>query len=964
MALLDHFRSLPGNKHPDPDVRLAHVEALSLEEREQLAAIAREDDNARVRRAAVAKLMDPTVLAAVARDDADASVRTDAASMLRDIAVEAFEETGEPESLAAVDAVSDAKILSHIAKVATRESVARRALARLTDSRAAGSVARHAVLESIRLAALSGLHEHGEIVAVAMNSEFKDTGVAAVERLTERAELEQVAQRSNNKSAAKRARVILREWDQRAADEAAASQPPRPDAAERDIATERREIVQRLQRLRVADDLAAADASLRGLEARWVSLLSGSPAAEPDELAQFADAAARLTARLAEMRALKAERERVEVEAARQRAERLAAERHATVAAAEEQARKDAERRRLRLGELVEEIEAAASEEDLRAGRRRVTLALREWTDLTAASLATSELTARCAAAEARLTARETEAKDQDARTRRDALKRVQQLLGRVEALTTQETVPAKAAERALRDVRTTLAAMPPLPSKAEYEDALRRLKAVQAALTPKLQELRAIEDWQRWANVGIQEVLCEKMEALKSLEDVEEIVRRVRDLQQQWRQAADVPRAQGEALWRRFKTAHDEVWSRCEAQFAADAQKRAENLAQKTALCERAEALTESTNWIQTAEEIKRLQADWKTIGAVSRGQEKAIWERFRGACDHFFTRRHEDLAKRKATWADNLLRKEALCTQAEALAESTEWDAAAADLKRLQAEWKTIGPVKKSRSEAVWQRFRGACDRFFARYAQRHEIAKGERAAAREAICAELEVLAGPRPSSEAAQSDVDLAAASAVSEEPPSDLMAAVRALRSRWQQEIAKRGVDPVQAAALDRRFAAAHQHVIAKWPRVFSGTDLDPDANRERMETILRRVETLASSLGGLVQATGTDEALSPTTRLAAMLKEALAANTIGGKVDEESRWRAAQEDVRQAQASWLRIGPVPEPTRSALTDRFQRACRRITERSSGSARTSGPGGQGGPGRPGGPARSDASPRPG
>ena len=130
------------------------------------------------------------------------------------------------------------------------------------------------------------------------------------------------------------------------------------------------------------------------------------------------------------------------------------------------------------------------------------------------------------------------------------------------------------------------------------------------------------------------------------------------------------MPRAQGEALWKRFKTAHDEAWTRCEAHFAAQAEARGENLAKKIALCERAEALAESTNWIQTADEIKKLQAEWKTIGAVSRGQEKAIWERFRAACDRFFTRRHADLAERKTVWADNLAKKEALCAKAEALA------------------------------------------------------------------------------------------------------------------------------------------------------------------------------------------------------------------------------------------------------------------------------------------------------
>src|SRR6185295_6721735 len=172
----------------------------------------------------------------------------------------------------------------------------------------------------------------------------------------------------------------------------------------------------------------------------------------------------------------------------------------------------------------------------------------------------------------------------------------------------------------------------------------------------------------------------------------------------------------------------------------------------------ERAEVLSGSTNWIQTADEIKKLQAEWKTIGPVSRGQEKAIWERFRAACDKFFTRRHADLAERKTMWAENLAKKEALCVQVEALRDSTDWDSAAAEIKKLQAEWKTIGPVKKTRSEAMWQRFRGACAEFFARSAQRHDIARGERLAAREAIVAELEGLAGIQSPVEGQKSEVE--------------------------------------------------------------------------------------------------------------------------------------------------------------------------------------------------------------
>src|SRR4029077_7047820 len=141
-------------------------------------------------------------------------------------------------------------------------------------------------------------------------------------------------------------------------------------------------------------------------------------------------------------------------------------------------------------------------------------------------------------------------AHEQDQKARREALIRAQQLIGRIEAIANRTDLTLKSGERALKEIRQGVWSVPQLPSKKDYDEIVRRLRASQTALMPKVQELRDVADWQRWANVGIQEQLCEKMEALKSVEDPEAIAKQVRDLQQQWRQAADVPRAQGELLW------------------------------------------------------------------------------------------------------------------------------------------------------------------------------------------------------------------------------------------------------------------------------------------------------------------------------------------------------------------------------------------------------------------------------
>jgi len=181
----------------------------------------------------------------------------------------------------------------------------------------------------------------------------------------------------------------------------------------------------------------------------------------------------------------------------------------------------------------------------------------------------------------------------------------------------------------------------------------------VRTALGPRVQELRDADEWQRWANLQVQEELCKVMEALKAEESLDVASRRMRELQGRWRQVALAPRAQGEAMWRRFKGAQDEVFARTSAHLAAQNEERAANLVVKQALCERAEALADSTDWVKTAAEIQGLQAEWKKVGPVSRGHEKAVWERFRAACDRFFTRRQEDLKHRKEEWHRTLRRR-----------------------------------------------------------------------------------------------------------------------------------------------------------------------------------------------------------------------------------------------------------------------------------------------------------------
>ena len=303
--------------------------------------------------------------------------------------------------------------------------------------------------------------------------------------------------------------------------------------------------------------------------------------------------------------------------------------------------------------------------------------------------------------------------------------------------------VSLRDADHALREIREALEHPGHFPTRKDREAALARLDAARKHLYPLLQQLREDAEWKRWVNTTVQEELCAKAEALLAEEDLERAANTLRELDAGWKQAKEAPKDQAEALWTRFKAARDQVKSRTDAFFAKQAEELAGNLKKKEALCEKAAGLAESSDWLKTAEELRQLQAEWKEIGPVPRAVSQRVWERFRKPCDHFFTRWQEHRNLRSHEWADNLAKKEALCEKAEALRESTDWEAGSAEIKRLQAEWRTIGAVKKTRSEAIWQRFRAACDHFFDRYKNRDEHARQAAQDAREGICAELEAL-----------------------------------------------------------------------------------------------------------------------------------------------------------------------------------------------------------------------------
>ena len=214
---------------------------------------------------------------------------------------------------------------------------------------------------------------------------------------------------------------------------------------------------------------------------------------------------------------------------------------------------------------------------------------------------------------------------------------------------------------------------------------------------------------------------LCEAAEKLAAEDDVVSAFHQLQNLHQEFRNIGPVAKELRESIWARFKAASTAINRRHQQHFEELKEKEQNNLDQKTVICEIAEAMEYDTfktfaDWEDKTKEILALQAKWKTIGYAPQKMNVKIFERFRAACDEFFKRKAAFYKDIKNSMAENLEKKKALCEKAEALKDSTDWKATADILTKLQKEWKTIGPVSKKHSDAVWKRFIGACDHFFA--------------------------------------------------------------------------------------------------------------------------------------------------------------------------------------------------------------------------------------------------------
>ena len=226
---------------------------------------------------------------------------------------------------------------------------------------------------------------------------------------------------------------------------------------------------------------------------------------------------------------------------------------------------------------------------------------------------------------------------------------------------------------------------------------------------------------------------LCEQAEALVLEPSVVEAFHKLQKLHDEWRETGPVANEYKEALWERFKAASSRINKQHQEHFETLKGEQVKNLELKTGLCVATEelssqALTTRKEWNRASDRLLEIQKTWKTIGFAPKKDNNRIYERFRTACDRFFEAKRQFYAGMKTEMEHNLQLKIEICEAAESLMNSEEWKKATDELIALQARWKQIGAVSRRHSDAVWKRFRAACDKFFERKASHFASVDGE--------------------------------------------------------------------------------------------------------------------------------------------------------------------------------------------------------------------------------------------
>lgn len=870
MPTSDSPSKKPPLENTDPLVRAKAAREWPVEDQAALERLATQDPDPRVRQVAVRRLKSSTLVLQVLNADADVHVRQEARDRLFKALL-----SSEPEASSLFAEIAphlEDDELVRIAKEVHGETSAR-SVGFIKGPKALADVAKTARAHDVRIAAFSRVNgaDEGILADIALHSEFKDSGIAAVAKIESVAALTRVAERARLRPVAREAlsRLGKTEEEEDEAEEmpdlepaAEAETPAAPiDPAEEarlladfDAAVQAREAI-----LAKVEALPNSEVRSAVVEARleWAALkpLSGVQGHE------FAERFSTLCSRKI---------------AAAGRAERFAAVSPT-------------------LDSLAERAEKLAAEEVIRNQRERVRALRAEWDHTTREAGVPDDdprrLRFETAALKVEQALAEIDAASQQKRD--EELESLRTLPARLEFLIQQKDVAVSQLEEAQRELRT----MEPLVGMLQGDERKkigRALEEVRPKLFAKTQEVREAVEWTGFAHLAAQERLIAEIEAASAIENPDSAANKLRDIEARWAEVRKVPKDQGEELWKKFTSFRDPLRKRLNEFFAKRTAEQKDAKKKKEELIARAEALVaatgESTDWKKGAEDFKALQTEWKALPSSGK-HEKDLIPRFKAPADRFFAARKGAMEERDKSFGANRAAFEDLVKRAEALALSTEWDKTTTEAKKLQAEWKAIGPIPMREREKLYNKFHKAVDSVFDRYRRRDSIEDEKFQAERADFLAEVEAFAGVEPAADGGE-----------------DYKNKVSDFRARWRKMSGR------PSREQDLKFKTLFASLISKNSGAFKGTDMDVDENRKKLEKLVTKLEALEN-----------DKAKVDSMDLATRLKEAWASRTMGAKPGG-SNFKA---EVEKARSIYEKLGPVTGDEGEALRKRFDAICRKL-----------------------------------
>lgn len=387
------------------------------------------------------------------------------------------------------------------------------------------------------------------------------------------------------------------------------------------------------------------------------------------------------------------------------------------------------------------------------------------------------------------------------------------------------------------------------------------RFQQIVAELLEKLTTLEHEKDWELWANLKLKEQLTEQVVGLDQENNLETVVTVIKQSQAEWKKIGPVPNERSQELWKTFQDACNRNFERAKPYLDELKTKKVEAMARRAEICSLAAELAESSEWQKTTQTIRELQKEWKSLPHGQRQKEQKLYQKFRKACDHFFARRKEHYQRLDEEQGENLTAKEKLCEEAERLAAEPQLDYPG-KFKRLQSDWKKIGPAPRKKKDAVWNRFRAACDSYFNWLNEQQQ----QNLKMKEALCEKVESLVSESGN-----------------EEDQKEITKYITELQQQWKE------IGPVpheQSEAVWQRFRKQIDLFYKSRREQYEKEEKERRLNQDKKEELLAKAEELTSQ----------------------------------GKDKETSR------QLQQLQKEWFDIGPATRENNKELNDRFTSLC--------------------------------------